>query len=380
MLVSTGELAFIDQELLLAAWEEGMFRVFAFYLTAVLAGQLGEQLAATGRALQAERQSVRLLASERETVLDRVPAGVLSTGGDGNIASLNPFARRLLGNVDGKPLTEVFPELSADATCEIRRGRGRWVCSRASLPDGGTVLVIEDVTELERMREDRVRDERLVSVGRMAASMAHEIRNPLASLSSSLQLLREDHPGRLAELALEEAERLNRLVEDFLAVARRPTMSPRRVDVTEVARGVCDAFSRDRRYTGRVSASVLAGPEWAEIDPDRLRQALWNLLLNGAQAMPRGGTITITLGDGFSPDGRPGLEVTVADQGVGIPAAERDRVFDPFYTTRQGGTGLGLLLVEQVVSGHAGFVEVSGRPEGGTVFRMWFPREVAVGE
>ena len=211
------------------------------------------------------------------------------------------------------------------------------------------------------MRDRASRDERLVAAGRLAASMAHEIRNPLASLSGALQLLREEHPSRLIDLAVSESERLNRLVENFLGVASKPRISTQRVDVTLIAREVCEGV-----------------PVHAEVDPDRVRQTVWNLVLNGAQAMPVGGDILVSVRE--ADQGAPGVEVRVADRGVGISERDRERVFDPFYTTRSGGTGLGLAVVEQSARAHGGSVRVEGREGGGTAFVVWLPREVPRGE
>lgn len=381
MLLVHDELRAPDGDAALIVWSEVMFRIFAFYLMALLTGQLGELLARTGAALDEERESSLLLTSEHDTVLERVRAGVLTSDRDGMIVSLNPFGRALLGEVRGQPLVSVLPQARGGTTWEERRPEGeRWVCSRAVLPDGGSVIVIEDITEMARMREAVVRDERMIEVGRMAAGMAHEIRNPLASLSGSLQLIREEHPSRLADLALGEAERLNRLVEDFLDLSRRRPINPRPIDLHALATEVCEAFGRDPRYAGKVDATCLGAPTPAAADPDRIRQALWNLVLNGAQAMPRGGTITVTVhATSATPEQPDGVALVVADEGVGVPPGDRARLFDPFYTTRSGGTGLGLLLVEQVARAHGGTVHIEAGAPSGTRFHLWLPREAPHG-
>ncbi len=367
-----------DEDLLLA-WSEAMFRIFAFFLMALLTGHLGEMLARTGAALLEERQSSRLLATEHDTVLDRVHAGVMSTDAGGTIVSLNPFGVGLVGEAAlGKPLAEVLPGVREEGeTWEERRIDGqRWVCTAARLPHGGQVVVLEDVTELARMREAVARDQRMIEAGRLAASLAHEIRNPLASMQGSLQMIREERPSRLADLALIEAERLNRLVEDFLDVSKRPVVVPRKVDIHAIATELCESFSRDPRYSATVHVRCEGAAAIAFADPDRVRQALWNLVLNGAQAMPRGGEVVVAVHyRGSTPNLPDGVEVTVSDEGVGIAAEDRSRVFDPFYTTRNGGTGLGLLLVERIARGHGGHVSVHRRPTRGTEFNLWLPRE-----
>lgn len=365
----------VDEGTLLLYFET-MFRIFAFFLLAVLTGYLGESLARTGRALTEERRSSRVLATEHGTVLDRVRAGVVTTDAAGHVVAQNPFARALLGDVTGRSVTELFriPEAS-DAWEEARPDGQRWVCTVAPLPEGGRVVLVDDVTELARMRERAARDERLVAAGQLSASLAHEVRNPLAGLSGSLQLLREDRPSRLLDLALRETERLNRLVEDYLAASRRTELARQRVDVHALAADVVEAFGRDPRFTGSVVATVEGQPTHATADPDRLRQALWNLVLNGAQAMPRGGEVKVSV----TPEEEGWLTVRVEDEGVGIPEADRERIFDPFHSARTGGTGLGLAVVEQVVRAHGGTIRVESRPGGGTSFVMWLPLEPSLG-
>ncbi len=364
-----GDLSATTAEAALVLYSETMFRVFAFFLLGLLTGQLAEAAARTAGELTAERRSARVLAVEHGTVLDRVRAGVLTTDGDDRVLTVNPFARGLLGDVDGRSIIEVFPCFVATSTWEETTGGRRWICSAAALPNGGHVVLVDDVTEIQRMRERAARDERLVAAGRLAASLAHEIRNPLASLSGALQLIAEEHGSRLAEMALHEAARLNRLVDDFLNLSRRTELRPVDVDLAAIAAEVCAAFGRDPRYAQQARVRFEGGPTRLVADPDRVRQLLWNLVINAAQSMPRGGEIVVR-----ATTTRDGAELRVADEGTGIPEAERERIFDPFFTTRSGGTGLGLAVVEQVVRAHGGGVRVTGRPAGGTEFIIDLPR------
>ncbi len=353
-----------DSSLELLYWETG-FRVLSYFLVAILAGQLAASLEVAGAELRAQR-----IASE--TVIERVRAGVLTTDQSDRIVDVNPSGRLLLGEVTGGRLADVFSGAIHHRTWEELRPEGRrWVCSQAAMPDGGRVVVVEDVTELWAMRERTQQDERFVAVGKLAAGLAHEIRNPLAALSGTLQLLREDRPGREIDVALGEAERLNRLVEDFLEAARAPSLRRQSGDLTALVRSCAEAFRTDTRYSGAGVVRVEGPALQAEFDADRLRQVVWNLLLNAAQAMPQGGEIELRVV--ARDDGAAGLEVS--DQGVGIPEEERHRIFDPFYTRRSGGTGLGLALVDQVVRAHGGSIEVAPRAGGGTRFSLWLPRE-----
>jgi two-component system sensor histidine kinase PilS (NtrC family) len=242
------------------------------------------------------------------------------------------------------------------------------------------VIVIEDVTELHRLREVSTRDERLVGVGKLAASMAHEIRNPLASLTGSLQLIHEDRPERLVEIALQEAQRLNRLVEDFLSISRQQRLHPRPTDLHALVSDVAAAFARVPRFSETVRIAVRGSVAVATVDPDRLRQVVWNLVLNGAQAMPRGGEILVQAGERAEYEQGPeGVEVVIRDQGPGISEADRGRIFDPFFTTRSGGSGLGLATVDQIIRSHSGRITVHAPAEGGTALVLWLPKEPHVG-
>jgi two-component system sensor histidine kinase PilS (NtrC family) len=343
-----------------------VLHVLAFFLVAFLTGDLALVLERTGKELQAER-----LASE--LVLERVRAGVMQADAEDTIVAMNPAARLLVGDVIGRKLSFVFRgPLHHRAWEELRGSRRRWFCSQAPLPTNGRVVVVEDVTELMEMRLRTARDERLVAVGKVAASMAHEIRNPLASLTGSLQLMREDRPSRLADVALQEAERLARLVDEFLAAARPPTIKRIPCDVHAIVQDVAEAFSRDPRFQETTKVEATGEMTIAMVDADRLRQIVWNLVLNGAQAMPRGGTIQVEVGVEEAD-----VIVHVRDEGEGIPPEEIDRIFDPFYTRRAGGTGLGLALVDQVVRAHGGYVDVRPREGGGTEFALRLPREEA---
>jgi signal transduction histidine kinase len=204
----------------------------------------------------------------------------------------------------------------------------------------------------------------------LAAAIAHEVRNPLASLSGAVQLLRreqEDEP--LHEIIHREVGRINSLVTDFLENTRLGVFNLQPADLATLVSEVVEAFSKDARYREiiRLVEEVDDLP-LLDVDAERIRQVMWNLLLNAAQAMPSGGMIHISavqVGDR--------IRLMVADEGVGIPEADLQRIFDPFYTTRQGGTGLGLATVERVAREHGGSVWVRSEPGGGTAIAIWLP-------
>lgn len=358
-------------------YSEAMFRVFGFYLMGGVTGFAAESL-------RREQRTTALLSSEHETVLERVSAGVLTTNAANRVVTVNPAGRLLVGDVTGHLLSEVIQGIDAHPEDGERWEEARpdgvvWMCSVASLQDGGKVVVIDDTTELAKARREAALAEHFQGVARFAGTLAHEVRNPLASLSGCLQMIAEDHPSRLAGLALEEAERLNRLVETYLQLTREPPFEPRESAVHELLHGVAETFGADSRYKDTVRVLVDAPPITFQLDPDRLRQAIWNLLLNGAQAMPRGGVIHLSATDESMTNGPLGLTIRVRDEGVGIAPEDRDRVFDPFFTTRVGGSGMGLALVHQILRQHGGRIDVRAPATGGTEFVLWFPEGGADG-
>ena len=228
------------------------------------------------------------------------------------------------------------------------------------------------VAGLRRSREELVRSERMATLGLLATSLAHEIRNPLSSMRMSVEVALEEPDEaerRVASaLILEEIARLEHLVDDLLAFVRPGPPIREPVDVAEVARGTVQLLDRQMAHR-KVDVSLDVGAELPAIAGDRrrLRQLLVNLMLNAAQAMPNGGRLGVHVEAG---DGETVLAVT--DEGGGIPESERERIFEPFVSLREGGTGLGLAVSRGIVDGHGGRIEVESGP-GGTAFRVRLP-------
>jgi two-component system, NtrC family, sensor histidine kinase PilS len=238
------------------------------------------------------------------------------------------------------------------------------------------------------MERELRRNERLAAVGRLSASMAHEIRNPLAAISGSIQVLRaereraptRDEARRLMDIVLRETDRLNRLLTEFLEYARPGPLRLGALPVEEVLAEVLAIFDSGRPPGVEVVLEVESGL-CLHADPGGIRQLLWNLLLNAAQAMPEGGAIAISARAVSSPQepsaggrntGEDGgwVELAVRDAGVGIPAAALEHIFDPFFTTKPGGTGLGLATVHRIVEEHGGSIRVQSAEGKGTSFHV----------
>jgi two-component system sensor histidine kinase PilS (NtrC family) len=355
-----------------------LLRVFGFMIIGFLTNQLAVRTQQADAALARQQETTRHLEEEHGLIVQSVLSGILTVDDGGTIRSANPAALARLGTCEGRPLTAVLPGLKRYSDGQEITIRGHeepltLLCYRSPMGMmGGEVVVFEDVTELRRYEGERKREERLAGVGRIAAGIAHEIRNPLASLSGAIQLLKDEQEGPLLDIAQREVLRLNDLVGEFLESARPIELRLEPVSVPAIVDDVVAAFGQDPRYGEQVDIVVAEEDEgWGEVelDGDRVRQVLWNLLLNAAQAMPEGGTIHLEVRN---------LEqrviVSVRDEGTGISEEEIGRVFDPFYTTRQGGTGLGLANVDRLVRAHGGAVNVRSTLGAGTTFSLDFPR------
>jgi two-component system sensor histidine kinase PilS (NtrC family) len=222
--------------------------------------------------------------------------------------------------------------------------------------------------------EERLRHaDRLATLGRMSANIAHEIRNPLASLTGAIEVLAAkgtegELRERLAHIVIKESGRLNAILRDFLEYAKPAPLARARVNVCETIDDVL-VLLEQRTTTGtlKVARELPPSLEW-DVDPQQFRQAVWNLCLNAVQAMPDGGELRVSA---TITDGR--LAVRISDTGDGIGVADVHHVFEPFFSTKPGGSGLGLALVHRIVQDHGGEVEVESTPGAGSTFTLRLP-------
>ncbi len=229
--------------------------------------------------------------------------------------------------------------------------------------------------ELEAVRQHVKRVEKMAAIGEMAAGLAHELKNPLAAMTGCIQLLREDPScdagqERLMRIILKETDRLSSLVGDFLMFARPPKGCDEPLCLPDLLEEILMLFEKDPVCTGEIRIVKKLVPDvWIRMDRGHLRQVVWNLLLNAADAVSGGGTVTVEM----RPAGRRGVTLCIADDGCGIPAEQLGSIFDPFFTTKSRGTGLGLSVVHRILASHDVRIDVDSRPGEGTEFRMRFP-------
>ncbi len=337
-----------------------------------------------------------------QSILRAITSGVLTVGPDGSVTTANPAAERMLGmsefemvpkpigglftddggigNDVAKVLTGRVPLTLREVTLVTASGRTVHVqasTSRMRAVGGkilGAVVTIEDVSDVKALTEQLIRADRLAAMGELTAGVAHEVRNPLGVIRASVQLLEdarcdEQRIREAAGIIKQEIDRLDRVIKALLDFGRPSTPTLVRTDVGSV---LDDVLLFTKRFASAANVNIVQVSEDdlppVLADPDQLKQIFLNLVTNAVQAMEEsGGTITISMkseGD-F-------VQVDVADDGPGIATRDLTKIFDPFYSRRQGGTGLGLTIVHRIVDEHGGHIEVESG-QAGTHFRVSLP-------
>jgi two-component system sensor histidine kinase PilS (NtrC family) len=239
------------------------------------------------------------------------------------------------------------------------------------------LYTFQDVTDVKRLERDAQLQNRLAAVGEMAAGIAHEIRNPLASMSGSMQILRQElklsaDQEQLMDIVLRESERLNDTIRSFLAYARPQRVLVQQLNLHRVLLETATLLRNSHEVGDSHTIEVRPGPDvLVQGDENQLRQIVWNLATNGLRAMSQGGTLTLSA---FYDGARPGAAVlTVTDEGVGIRQDDLEGIFQPFRGSFGKGTGLGLAIVHRIVSDYNASIDVHSEPGQGTTFRVTFP-------
>ena len=352
----------------------------------VLSSYLNRQLTSSVSALG----TLRLL---NENIVRSISSGLLTVDMRGRVLYFNPMARRILDLEDediGRPIDSFLPGCLLDAppgvdarqelVVHTRGGRQvRVGLSLAPLTDAsevrlGHVVNFQDLTRLHELSQQVRRNDRLAALGGLAASVAHEIRNPLAAISGSAELLATaelgDEDDKLLTIIRRESGRLSALITDLLAFTRPRPPQRRRTRVSQTAQEAIEAFRTDPASQGLTMESKSPSGEDIEayVDPAQLSQVLWNLLRNAGQALEGSGSLTVeTCRDGDD------VIVEVVDDGPGIAPDDLERVFDPFFTTKETGTGFGLAIVNRIVEENGGTINCESSPAG-TRFTLRFPR------
>jgi two-component system, NtrC family, sensor histidine kinase PilS len=380
--------------------------VVGFFGVAMLSGSLAERARRADVQLEEATEAIADLQAFNRYVIDNLLSGLATADAQNRLLTFNRSAMAITGLTGeppiGRPVAEVLhlePALLAGIDDELQRARSKRLDFELRRPDGrvidiglsvaslplpdgrrGYLYTFQDVTEIKRIERNARMQQRLAAVGEMAAGIAHEIRNPLASMSGSMQMLRQElhlsgDQAQLMDIVLKESERLNQTIKSFLAYARPQRTESARLDlrtlVSETAMLLRNSPDVGERHT--VHVTIPEGEVPFDADESQMRQILWNLATNGVRAMPHGGQLTLGARLDRGADGAPVAVLEVADRGVGMSAEELEGIFQPFRGTFGKGTGLGLAIVHRIVTDHGGRIDVQSRPGEGTTFTVRFP-------
>jgi two-component system, NtrC family, sensor histidine kinase PilS len=364
--------------------------LFAFLAVAYLAGLLTAKLRQVGVQLKDTSGALESLQVLHENIVHSISSGLVTTGLEGRITLVNAAGQRLLehsaAELVGTPVSQLFMDSlptveSEHAHAEVRfetpgkfRKTLRVRVAALTVPergDQGYVYVLDDLTELRRLeREIRMQD-RLAAVGRLAAAIAHEIRNPLTSIAGSVSMLsgvpemNEEH-RRLLDIVTRESQRLNAIITDFLAYSRTKQYHFDKVDLIQLVEDTLTLMDHRMKAenTGiTIKRCFPVKQAWSLADGDKLKQVFWNICENAVRAMKNGGTLTVSLEEAGED-----WQIGFGDTGEGMSPQQTEKIFEPFQSNFEGGTGLGLAIVYQIMQAHEGKVWARSKPGQGTTF------------
>jgi len=378
--------------------------VAAFYLVAFLGSYASEQTRRSRVELRAKQNDLIKLEALNEWIIQSITSALITLDDEGRIILFNPAAEEIFGipanQAVNRPLDEVLPALreaignglktsgypgesrKPQALMDVPYVRSdgekmflQTSVSPLSLPGGnqrGQILFFQDMTAMRQIEAEMKRVEGLALAGQLAAGIAHEIRNPMASISGSIQILKEGlekdaMSSRLMDIVLREVSRLNHLVSDFLLFARPKAADVQAFDLNQLIRDSLELFKNRGEWTSKVRVqTAMNGPLEMKSDPEQIKQLLWNLYLNAVEAMMDGGTLHIATNMEHAKNNeRRYAKITIRDTGEGFSKEALDHLFTPFFTTKEGGSGLGLAIVKRIVEGLRGEVFGRNHAEGG---------------
>ncbi len=384
-------------------------QVVSFHVVAMLVvGLLASRLSDRHRSVDELEETSKNLANLRalhERIVESIRSGLVTTDLDGNIYTFNSAATEITGfrvdQVQGTSIYKLFGDIreAIDLSLEAAGGGEQVPRFEGDLvtPDGfavrigfgvsllfsedneatGLIITFQDLTEIRSMEESVRRKDRLAAVGRVAAGLAHGIRNPLGAMRGAIQVLesstpRETMQSSLMDIILKESDRLNSIITNFLGYARPAAVDFAETDIGEAIRETVTLFrhSPDIRDNHVLTADVGDAPCVISADTGQLKQIFWNLARNALQAMPDGGKLRIGLEN--IPNNR--LRIVFEDTGVGMSPEQVEQLFEPFSNSTSGGTGLGLSIVYQIVKDHNGVINVRSLEGKGTTITVELPK------
>jgi two-component system sensor histidine kinase PilS (NtrC family) len=381
--------------------------LLGFLAVGLLTGSLAQRVRQADEQLADASTAIANLQAYSEHIINSLTMGLVTCDLEGRILTFNRAAETITGHprgsTPGQPAAGVLglpADFAASLAAGFAQAGSRRTDYRYQRTDGrdidlglsattvetsegpsGFLFTFQDVTTIRRLERDARMQQRLAAVGEMAAGIAHEIRNPLASISGSMQILRKElalngEQSQLMDIVLRESERLNQTIRSFLAYARPQRFGITRLDLRPVLQDAA-LLLRNSAEVGQdhvVDVDLPDEPVWCEADEGQVRQVIWNLATNGLRAMPDGGRLR--LGARRDPGDAAGV-LEVQDAGVGIPESELDAIFQPFHGAFEQGSGLGMAIVHRIVDDYGGAIRVTSKPGVGTTVEVRLPVRAA---
>ncbi len=387
-----------------------LVNMIAFYLVGYLSGFLAEQMKESRAELKETRLDLNKLEALHESIINSIDSGLIVLNDEERVMLFNPTAEKIFGirshEILEQPLDTAIPDLYGHirSAMEVRpsphtppfmdmpyrKGDGAKTYLRLSVSplrhfsseESGKIAVIQDVTEIKRIEESMKKVEGLALVGEMAAGIAHEIRNPMASISGSIEVLKEggewdSTQNRLMSIVSREIDRLNQLISDFLLFARPKAVNWKTFDLNEVVKESLTLYRNSPRWNEKVRVIThFMDSVMVESDPALIKQVLWNLFLNASDAMPEGGIIEIGTRWAFeaSQPSTKKVAITIRDTGDGFDPITLPKLFTPFFTTKEEGSGLGLATVKRIMDELRGRISGRNHPQGGAEITIILPK------
>lgn len=373
-----------------------------FFLVGYVSSLFAEQTVKQRSQIENQKKDIDQLEELNRMIIENLDFGLITLDHQNNIQSVNPAGEKILGQsheqLIHQPLKKVIPALDEPLGAEnpVRPDRleiaylgprGEMIpigCSLSSVaedrPGGiGKILSFKDISKIKAMEDHLRQTDRLVLMGKMAAGIAHEIRNPLASISGSIQVLQDDIKDektgeRLLKIIAREVTRLDALMDSFLTFARPVQENEARIDISELIPGTVELIKKNREVPFTITWNLDIAPNLiVTISPGEMSQVLWNILSNAVQAVSPAGHISIRAGKCRRGSAEDWIEMSIKDDGPGISEKDRTKIFDPFFTTKEQGIGLGLSIVQKIMAHRGGEIRIDSSEEKGAEFILFLP-------
>jgi two-component system sensor histidine kinase HydH len=399
-----GEIIFVGLDMgpLTAALKDDMQHTFFMALILLLIGFAGVVSLFLAQAYRTTRTSLSRIKAFSDRVVENMPVGLLAADEKGTIVSLNRAAEEILkqtsSQMRGRLLQQILPRevlglvsdlkpgesaiLQDEIECHLQDGTPLHLDVSVSLlqdSEGtapGNLILFRDLTEVQSLKREIETSRRLASLGRLAAGVAHEIRNPLSSIKGFATYFREryrDNPDdrKTSEIMIQEVDRLNRVITQLLEFARPPVIQKKRASLQGLIQHSLKIIERQASAKQiEVHSQLPSEINEVDLDPDGINQVLLNLYLNALEAMDQGGRLSVSLS---MEEGAPWVKISVSDTGTGISKGNLEQIFDPYFTTKQTGTGLGLAIVHKIIEAHGGEVRAESEIGRGTTIYVLLP-------